>query len=62
MYRKIVGLCRRSSASKMFVTNNIFNFKALMRKAIFESTSRLSVSNNAIFQQPNNLFVQFKDI
>ena len=34
IYRKI-GLCRRSSASEMFVTNNILNFEALMRKSIF---------------------------
>ena len=40
--------CRRSSASEMFVTNNILNFEALMRKYIFAFTSRLSISNNAI--------------
>ena len=44
----IVYLCRRSSASEMFVTNNILNFEALMRKSIFVFTSRLSISNNAI--------------
>ena len=48
VYRKILGLCRRSSASEMFVTNNILNFEALMRKSIFAFTSRLSISNNAI--------------
>ena len=46
--RKILGLCRRSSASEMFVTNNILNFEALMRKFIFAFTSGLSISNNAI--------------
>ena len=35
LYCKILGLCRRSSASEMFVTNNILNFEALMRKSIF---------------------------
>ena len=48
VYRKILGLCRRSSASEMFVTNNILNFEALMRKSMFAFTSRLSISNNAI--------------
>ena len=48
VYRKILGLCRRSSASEMFVTNNILNFEALMRKSIFAFTNRLSISNNAI--------------
>ena len=48
VYRKILGLCRRSSASEMFVTNNILNFEALIRKSIFAFTSRLSISNNAI--------------
>ena len=32
----------------MFVTNNILNFEALIRKSIFAFTSRLSISNNAI--------------
>ena len=35
VYRKILGLCRQSSASEMFVANTVSNFKALMRKAIF---------------------------
>ena len=48
VYRKILGLCRRSSTSEMFVTNNILNSEALMRKSIFAFTSRLSISNNAI--------------
>ena len=43
VYCKILGLCPRSSASKMFVTNNILNFEALMRKSIFAFTSRLSI-------------------
>ena len=32
----------------MFVTNNILNFEALVRKSIFAFTSRLSISNNVI--------------
>ena len=48
VYRKILGLCRRSSASEMFVTNNILNFEKLMGKSTFAFTSCLSISNNAI--------------
>ena len=48
VYRKVFVLNRRSSASEMFVLNNIFNFKALMRKSIFAFTTRLSNSKNAI--------------
>ena len=47
VYRKILGLCRRSIASKMFVTDNILNFEELMRKSIFAFTRRLSIFNNA---------------
>ena len=39
---------RRSSASEMFVLNNISNFEALMRKSIFAFTTRLTNSKNAI--------------
>ena len=48
VYRKVFGLKRRSSASEMFVLNNISNFEALMRKSIFAFTTRLSNSKNAI--------------
>ena len=44
VYRKILGLCRRNRASEMFVTNNILNFEALVRKSIFAFTSRLIVN------------------
>ena len=42
MYRKVFDLKRRSSASKMYVLNNISNFEALMRKSIFAFTTRLT--------------------
>ena len=42
VYRKVFGLKRRSSASDIFVLNNISNFEALMRKLIFAFTTRLS--------------------
>ena len=48
VYRKVFGLKRRSSATEMFVLNNISNFEALMRKSIFAFTTRLSNSKNAI--------------
>ena len=48
VYRKVFGLKRRSSASEMFVLNNIYNFEALMRKSIFAFTTRLSNSKNAL--------------
>ena len=35
VYRKLLDLCRRSSASEMFVMNSISNFEALIRKSIF---------------------------
>ena len=38
VYRKVCGLKRRSSASEMFVLNNISNFEALLRKSIFAFT------------------------
>ena len=47
-YRKLLGLCRRSSASEMFVMNNISNFEALIRKSIFAVKTRLSNSDNTI--------------
>ena len=48
VYRKLLGLCRRSSASEMFVMNNIPNFEALIRKSIFAYKTRLSKSDNTI--------------
>ena len=46
----IIITCRstlyRSSAGEMFVTNNILNFEALMRKSIFAFASHLSITEN----------------
>ena len=44
----MLGLCRRSSASEVFLTNNVLNFEALMRKSIFAFIGRFSISNSAI--------------
>ena len=46
VYRKLLGFCRRSSASEMFVMNNISNFEALIRKSIFAFKTFLSNSDN----------------
>ena len=35
LYRKILHVFRRSSASEMFVNNNIPNFESLLRKYTF---------------------------
>ena len=48
LYRKLLGFCRRSSASEMFVMNNISNFEALIRKSIFAFKTRLLNSDNTI--------------
>ena len=32
VYRKLLGLCRRSSVSEMFAMNNISNFEALIKR------------------------------
>ena len=41
LYRTILHVSRRSSASEMFVKNNIPNFESLLRKETFSFTSRL---------------------
>ena len=48
VYRKLLGLCRRSSVSEMLAMNNISNFEALIRKSIFAFKIRLSNSDNII--------------
>ena len=48
VYRKLLGLCRRSSVSEMLAMNNISNFEALIRKSIFAFKTRLSNSDNTI--------------
>ena len=46
VYRKILGVSRRASASGMFVSNDILNFEAFLRKSIYSFTTRLSSSSN----------------
>ena len=57
LYRKILHVSPRSSASKMFVDNNIPNFEALLRKELFSFTSRLSVSTNSIIRAIENCWL-----
>ena len=40
LYRKSLHVSRRSSASEMFVKNNIPNFESLLRKETFSSASQ----------------------
>ena len=56
LYRKILHVSRRSSASEMFVKNNIPNFESLLRKETFSFTSRLKCSSNAIISTIESCF------
>ena len=42
----MLGVPKRGSASTMFVSNNIHNVEALIRKSIFPFNSRLQTSYN----------------
>ena len=48
VYRKILGVSRRASASGMFVSNDIPNFEAFLRKSIYSLTTRLLSSSNKL--------------
>ena len=48
VYRKILDVPKRGSASTMFVSNGIPNFEALIRKSIFSFNSRLQTSCNSL--------------
>ena len=48
VYRKILGVSRRASASGMFVSNDIPNFEAFLRKSIYSFTTRLLSSSNKL--------------
>ena len=47
-YRKLLHVSCRSSASAMFVENNIPNFECLIRKDIYSFTTRLKSSSNTL--------------
>ena len=48
VYRKILGVSRRASASGMFVSNDIPNFEVFLRKLIYSFTTRLLSSSNKL--------------
>ena len=50
-YQKTLGVFKRASASGMFVSNNIPNFEAFLRKSIYSVTNYKlsSFSNNLIY-------------
>ena len=48
VYRKILEVSRRASASGMFVSTNISNFEDFLRKSIYTFTTRLSSSSNKL--------------
>ena len=54
VYRRILNLPSRSSASTMYVVNNIDSLGVLVRKRIFCSMERLNNSANTIIKCINN--------
>ena len=54
VFRKLLKLQPRSSASLMFATNNVLNFEALIRSIVFFFTKRLESSRNSIIQSLYN--------
>ena len=57
LYRKILHVSRRSSASAMFVNNNIPTFECLIRRNIFSFTSRLKLSTNLLINTIENCWL-----
>ena len=60
LYRKILHdyhASRRSSASAMFVNNNIPTFECLIRRDIFSFASRLNVSTNKLINTIENCWL-----
>ena len=57
LYRKNFHVSRRSSASAMFVNNNIPTFECLIRRDIFSFTSRLKVSTNKLINTIENCWL-----
>ena len=54
---KILHVSRRSSASAMFVNNNIPTFECLIRGDVFSFTSRLKVSTNKLINTIENCWL-----
>ena len=58
-YRKLLHFSGRSSASAMFVENNIPNFECLIRKDIYSAslTARLKTSSNTLISAIENCWL-----
>ena len=55
VYRRILKLPQRSSASTMYAVNHIDSFEILVRKRVVGFTERLKVSENLIIRCIDNL-------
>ena len=62
VYRRILKLPPRSSASTMYAINNIDSFVVLIRERIFSLTERLNNCENTIIKCINNSWVLRFDI
>ena len=62
VYRRILKLPSRSSASTMYVVNNIDSLEVLVRKRIFGFMERLNNSDNTIIKCINNSWILRFDI
>ena len=51
--RIFLGYRKFSSASSMFVSNDLYNFDSLLRKQMYGFMVRISVSDNVIIQRVN---------
>ena len=61
IYRRILKLPPRSSASTMYAVNYIDSFENLVRKLVVNVTERLKVSENSIISCIHNLWkIKFK--
>ena len=59
VFRSLFTYDYRASASYMFVSNNVLNFDALVRKSIFDFRCRLHQSKNRILTAIfNNFYVR----
>ena len=56
-YRKLLHVSGRSSASAMFVENNIPNFECLIRRDIYSFTTRLKISSNTLISVIENCWL-----
>ena len=60
VYRRVLGLSYRSSASSMYTTHNINNMEALLRRSIYSLIERLIDSSNMIINTlMNSWYIRF---